>query len=416
MSRFNTHSNHPLIPNANEYLSEQKFVSIHSEDRDMIKYPNSSEFEIELPQDYCNVQSLNLTSWSFPSNYNVFSDLNENRKMSFKFTEVYDPSAHGVFDATVQQIYDILSANIDHEFIITIEEGYYDPESMATELTTKFNAAVNYFLMEFDTSLIDSYDVFVIVYNTVQQTIWFGNTRDQFQLVNDSAIFVRETGFENRCYKKNVLPQYANWGLPSFLGFTRCSITARAPEYSTELLRTDGNVAPYQTSSTDIIIVPRMFYSVDINPVGGEPGMWLLPDAALTGSKVYFLKAPMKINLMGAAYFYLELSGYNCIDETSPYNLSKFTVSTNQTNGVVNSAFAKLGITSTPVSQWYDDSSPAYKWFYPPAERIRRLKVKLRYHNGQMPEFGNFDYSFMLQFNILNPQIERKSTVFPATS
>ena len=58
-------NNHPLITNANQYFYERKFISIHSEDRDVDKYPNSALFEIELPQDYVNVASARLYSWSF---------------------------------------------------------------------------------------------------------------------------------------------------------------------------------------------------------------------------------------------------------------------------------------------------------------------------------------------------------------
>ena len=78
MSRFNTSSTHPLIPNAQDYMLYKKFISIHSEDRDTIKYPLSTEFEIELPQDYCNVQSVRLSKWTFPANYNTFSLLQNN--------------------------------------------------------------------------------------------------------------------------------------------------------------------------------------------------------------------------------------------------------------------------------------------------------------------------------------------------
>ena len=35
MSKYNVNMNHPLIPNANEYMLEEKVVSIHSEDRDI---------------------------------------------------------------------------------------------------------------------------------------------------------------------------------------------------------------------------------------------------------------------------------------------------------------------------------------------------------------------------------------------
>lgn len=73
----------------------------------------------------------------------------------------------------------------------------------------------------------------------------------------------------------------------------------------------------------------------------------------------------------------MEIGGQNCIDETKPYNVSRFTTETNQTNGVVNSSFAKIAVPTTPLSQWFDRDSVPYKYYYPPAERIRRLKLEL---------------------------------------
>ena len=99
-----------------------------------------------------------------------------------------------------------------------------------------------------------------------------------------------------------------------------------------------------------------------------------------------------------------EIEGLNCIDETSPFAVNKFTLTNNITNGVVNSAFAKIGLYSTPISQFFDQVTEPYKYFSPPAERIRKLKIKLRYHNGQSVDFGVFEYSFMLEFNLLRPQ------------
>ena len=115
---------------------------------------------------------------------------------------------------------------------------------------------------------------------------------------------------------------------------------------------------------------------------------------------------------MGPAYFYMEIDGLNCIDETSSYNVSKFTIQTNETNGVVNSSFAKIAMPTTPISQWFDKESYPYKLFMPPAERIRKLKIKLRYHNNLLVNFGRFEYSFMLQFTLLVPQQLRKITTF----
>jgi len=135
-----------------------------------------------------------------------------------------------------------------------------------------------------------------------------------------------------------------------------------------------------------------------------------VPNLTLIGSEVQWLESTYKINLMGPGYMYMELEGNNCMDETSPYNVSSFTLSTNETNGVVNSAFAKISIPSTPISQWFDRDSLPYKFYYPPAERMRRFKIKVRYHNGELANFGVFNYSFVIEFTLQMPQMLRKST------
>jgi hypothetical protein len=55
-----------------------------------------------------------------------------------------------------------------------------------------------------------------------------------------------------------------------------------------------------------------------------------------------------------------------------------------------------------------------YKYWNPPAERISKIKVKFRYHNGTLVEFGQFEYSFMLELNLLKPQQERSYSIVNA--
>ena len=93
---FNTSNNHPLIPNSNQYFYDKKYLSIHSEDRDYTKYTKSSEFEISLPQEYLNIASARLYSWSFPANYDVFSVSTYNVTMTFEFNELYNPGEYGI--------------------------------------------------------------------------------------------------------------------------------------------------------------------------------------------------------------------------------------------------------------------------------------------------------------------------------
>ena len=136
----NLSNNHQIIPNFNDYFFERRYLSINSEDRDFTKFPNSAEFEITLPQEYLNVVSVKLASWAFPSNYNVFTALGPNNiRMSFKFTNLYNPLQHGIINPLLQAIYNALNANIDNQYIVTIETGFYNPDQMFVELTNRFN-------------------------------------------------------------------------------------------------------------------------------------------------------------------------------------------------------------------------------------------------------------------------------------
>lgn len=418
---FNVDSNHPLIPSSQEYMFYKKFVSIHSEDRDVVRYPNSAEFEIDIPQDLLNVAALRLVQWTFPANYNTFSDLNGNTSMTFKINNPYNPNINNVSNNLIEKTYECLLYSKDENFSIRIEEGFYNPGQMVTELTNKFNYAVSYRLRkyfiaqstnpaitkEMQQEYLDAlvqldaqggYRNFVIVYNNVSLKIWFGNVCDSFILTTEVQV-VKQMQLDGvYCNVKAQLPDFSDWGLPGNLGLSRCnsaSINGTTAEFASEDYITFNGV-----------VVPRFFYG-DVFP--GDDGFWLIPNTELTGSQVEWVECDYKINLMGHAYMYMEIEGQNCIDETSPYNISEYTIKTNNTNGVVNSAFAKMGIPTTPISQWFDRDSLPYKYYYPPAERMRRFKIKIRYHNGRVANFGVFNFSFVIEFTLQMPQMLRAS-------
>jgi len=386
MSRFNTSTNHPLIPNSQEYLVYKKIVSIHSEDRDIIKYPSASDFEIELPQDYLNVRNVTLSSWKFPNNYNVFSLQNKNITINFQLLP-YNPGElpNSIFNGLQNAIFVALNSNFGQDFFVTIESGAYNPTQMVTELTNRFNKSVtDYIIDTIDKAYLDEfmnqggYTDFVIVYNDVSQKIWFGNRSSEFLLTYNTAMN-EEFYTEVTCCKQPRVPSFSNWGLPFFLGLTRC------PEFSI-------------SCNEDAVY----FYYGDVKP--GDGGKWLTPNPNLPGCKVHFVEAPQKVNLLGEAYFYLDISLLNNIDETYPFNASTFTCITNETNGKVNSAFAKIAVPTFANTQWFDTEKEAYKIFDPPAERIRRLKIKIRYHDGTPVNFDSQSFSFCLQFTLFTPQ------------
>ncbi|NDH07475.1 hypothetical protein EBX93_16405 [bacterium] len=407
---MNVNTNHPIQNNAQEYISYKKYVSIHSEDRNIVKYPNSNEFEIQLPESLQNVVSLRLINWSFPANYNTFSVLASNVTMTFKINNPYNPNSVVFPNDLYYKIFECLFSTTNDNYTVVIEEGFYTPTQMTTELTNKFNYVVTqrikeYFVAQGYTTelnefiLAGGYTNFVIVYNSVTQKIWFGNICDGFTLTNETQFVKSEIVTDVFCKAKQQLPDYANWGLPANLGLTRVNIESINGD------NTNIDFAAIGFETVGGVITPRFFYGDVVT--AGDNGYWLLPNSSFTSSVVNWVEAPYKINLMGPAYFYLDIAEQNCIDETSPYNLSEFTSSTNKTNGIVNSSFAKIPIPTTPISQWFDRDSLPYKLYYPPAERISKMKFKLRYHNGMAVDFGVFDYSFMIEFTLLVPQTLR---------
>lgn len=394
---YNVNKTHPLIPNSQNYTSYKKYVSIHSEDRDFIKYPSSSSFEIELPEDYLNVSTVRLVDWTFPANYSTFSPLTSNITMTFLINNPYNPGEHEYSDSLQEAIFTALYNNKNNNYSIIIEEGFYNPDQMSAELTNKFNEAVTIVIKKYFTDNIivpgysdllvqfissGGYNQFVVVYNTVGQKLWFGNKSSGFILTNSTSII--NDYLSSKCDLPK-LPDFSSWGLPGYLGLDRCDIES--------------------TSKPDF--VPRFYYG-DVYP--GDNGYWLLPD--LPTAQVSFIMATYKINLFGISYMYMEIDGLNNIDETSPYNISNFTLTTNKTNGIVNSAFAKIAVPTTPMSQWFDREALPYKLYLPPAERIRKLKIKLRYHNGQQVNFGVFNYAFTLEFSLYSSQQLREYKLF----
>jgi hypothetical protein len=414
--QFNVNTNHPLITNSQEYMYLKKFISIHSEDRDILKYKNSSFFEIELPEDLLNVASIRLLQWTFPANYNTFSLSNGNVLFTFKINNPYNPGANNLADEYSQRIFEALWMNYDTEYTFNIEDGFYNPSQMSTEMTNKLNATVSAKIRQYFTekgwndtlkefNLNGGYNRFIVVYNSVSCKLWYGNNSDGFVITTESGVLTNVISEKACSNGRSRVPDSTSYGLPSYLGLSRLNTSSTSSNSSSSEINSS-------LDTLNGITVPRFYYG-DVGP--GDGGFWLLPNLDFSGSQVHWIESPYKINLMGEAFIYMEIQGQNCIDETQPYNVSKFTLETNQTNGVVNAAFAKLAVPATPMSQWFDKESVPYKFYYPPAERIRKLSIKLRYHNGELVDFGVFNFSFMLEFTIMLPQIlrETKSVVYP---
>ena len=395
----NTNQNHPLQQNVQDYFQYKKYVSISSEDRDVIAYPTSANFEIEMPEDMINVSTVRVSDYAFPSNYSIFSVENGNTTLAFQIVSPYNPYEYGNTDTLQIAIYEAL-INIKHtKMRINIQNGFYNPIQMITELTNKMNETVTKFIVEYFKEIgnIDDltnflstggYKRFVVVYNEVSFKIWFGNRTDIFELLNQDVAFDSGLVQNSSCIRGYKSPEFSDWGLPSNLGMTRCNITSIQAES----------------------VLETRFYYGDIYTFN-DAGIWLVPDPLCPGSKTSFIECKAKINFLGPSHFYICIDTLNCIDITSPFSASNFTLKTNQSNGVVNQALAKIPLYSTPLSEFFDKNLPYYKFFLPPKDNIRRLKISIKYHNGQLVNFDSFNYTFTLEFTQLIPMNARKINI-----
>ena len=388
---YHLNNTHNIQPNADTYYIEKKYVSIHSEDRNIIMYPKSGEFQINLPQTLSNVIKVRAVTYDFPSNYDVFSRDRDNVQLAITMGTPHVPMVLTA-GSLRKAIYECLLSITNTMFVVTITTGFYTPQQMVTELTNRLNklisdqlsSYVNAHLGEYAAlrPITDSaYNRFVVIYNEVQQNIWFGNTADPFTLNNSNIYLVSQGNTAVQC-KQKLLPNFSDWGLPSNLG----------------LPRTD-------TPSVPAAYV-RIYYG-EITP--GDDGYWLVPNTILGNTLVYYVECPNKINLMGYSNFYLTISKFNSLDTTMPFSINSNN-NINKPNGIVNLALAKIQIPTTPITQWFGqnaENSP-YAYFTPPLDKVSQLDIKLRYHDGSIADFQNFGFSFMLEFEILKPQILRK--------
>lgn len=397
---LNVNTNHPLIYDSHNYNSIQKFITINSQDRDINKYPFANQFEVELPQDYLNVLNISIYSWSLPNSYNVFSDKLHNISMTFQINTPYNPGENSLSDTLQNAIFEALVSNMYNNYTINISNGNYTYNEMVTELTNKFNYVVstyiiNYFTEKGYTSELTDfiangyYQEFIIVYNTVKKNVWFGNRSSGFTLTNTVSVNNNKNIFQiQNCGAKYGLihPDDNEYGLPKYLGLTKLDENSISSPYNAELT--------------------KFFY------LTGTSSDWLTPNPLLPGSITSFVEASHKLELIGPDSFYIEVYGYSCIDEMYPYSESKFTTQTNQTSGIINASLMKIPspiitdeVNYTPgevSSQFFP-----YRFFNPPVDRLRKLVVRLRYHNGTLVDLDNFNYSFMIKILTLTPQINK---------
>ena len=401
MSKYVLKQDHPLIPREQTYSINRKLITVHSEDRDINKWPNANHFELQLPQTYANVETIALVEYTFPTYHYTFSNENQNTKITFVAT--ITTASYGTTDP----------------IIITIEPGFYSPTQLATEMQNKLNLAVR----ALHASLA-SYDNFRVFYDEVRQRLLFGNREDAFKFVYSTPYNPPETIDANSyksdpcytpcIYNSTAQPpqpsatirwnQYTNWGLGYNLGFVKCMQSECGNA-------TDVNNA--NTATATAVTKSQSVYYINPSPptIGYE---WLTVAAGKTG---HVLIPPNPPNLNGHTDMYMELDKYNYEDEMQPYSAHTNNSRHNDYNGIVNAAFAKipLRIKPTKIVSMFEytygddppDTSQGFATFFPPLDKLSKLKFKFRYHDGTLVDFGGQNFSFTVALYTYRDEIAR---------
>ena len=395
MSKYVLKADHPLIPREQTFAIDRKLMSVHSEDRDINKWPNANHFELQLPQTYTNVETLALVEYNFPINYNTFSTQNQNTIITV-YVDIL-----GTWGATQPPL------------TITIEPGFYSPTQLAIMMENKLNLAVR--ALDPTLSYLTNYSSFKVFYDEVRQRLLFGNVSDPFTFIYN----VPESYNSEPCYTscppaqtQTAQPsatsrwnQYTNWGLGYNLGFIKYNCGQC------------GSIATTQSANTATalpVIGDQNAYYLQSTTVNNLGYTWLPVGSGNTG---YVLTPPNPPSLNGDSVIYMELDKCNYQDEMQPYSEHTNNSRNNDYNGIVNAAFAKIPILTKPTKiislleyQYGNeppDTAEGMSSFFPPLDKLSKFKFKFRYHDGTLVDFGGQNFSFTIALYCYRDEIAR---------
>ena len=243
---------------------------------------------------------------------------------------------------------------------IILEDGLYDATTLEKSLQNHLN----------NITFNDASYGFIVKYNEVNRKMYFGSTEGSFNLIfNDSTIT-----YQNKCdnYLKNnnyvnVYNQYNNWGLGAILGFEK-------KIYKSEV---DASLSQFSH----------------------ETDKWL-------ESGYNIIVPPTTINLEENKQIYIEVDKLNQSDEIKPF----ITDRVNNTNsGIINSFFAKTPIIICEQNQSINNKEcyiEGISYYQPPLDKISKLKIKIRYHNGMLLDLQNNNIILTFEINQIRNEMK----------
>lgn len=186
------------------YYTPQPFstrmVTIHTDDRDVLKYPLENVFEVVLPAVIKHAISVELFDISLPAFYYNLSTHLQNTKMWFSVTTYFtDPIE------------------------LEVPSGRYTPDQLCAELALQLNRATTARLYSDGvfTSPTTQYTRFSVTHSAITRRVSFLNTEDDFVLRFDvRSGYAQDPGMPPFDSWKLV----KHWGLGYNLGFGKLAV------------------------------------------------------------------------------------------------------------------------------------------------------------------------------------------------
>ena len=358
-SRLEKQVHFPRFYNSNTLTQDEKLwnsktaskiVTIHSEDRDVSKWPRSEYFEVQLPETIRNVICVELIDMYIPGSvYNISQRQGNNTLM-------------------------LIMTHIKPEpFLVTLDDGTYDSDSIASSLETTINQTVTNIYYEIGAFQQPNshYTEFSIQVDPITSLISIVNRKHTFELVFDKDVngcsgssgSSGSSGTSATCggsadNNYTIHTHTAHCGLGYILGFEKTRIVSQS------------------------LVPPQLV-------VNAENEDDLLYGYQIVGSSV------VRIDMTNTVY--MEIDGLNHIDEIVPYSKSTNSLFNNDYQTRVQGSFAKLIVPYTSTNY-----IPQGKFLYTlpiMRETIQKIKVKFRYHNNQLAEFKGRNLNFALRFS-----------------
>lgn len=284
-----------------------------------------------------------INKWPNPCEFEVSCPQSYNNIESIRLLNIQTPNKFYNISEYLQNNKLKIDISGTNPHFIILEDGYYTIENLVKSLN---NATTITFK-----------------YNEVNNKIYFGHNHSFTMYFNDSDLSY------NNCYNSNynnIYKQHSKWGLGAILGFNKEIVTS-------------------STQSTK-----QKFQHESSNWSNGH----------------YIIEPPKALDLDEYQNIYIEIDKLNKSDEIKPYVVDKIN---NTNSGIMNSFFAKVPIFKNEQNQSInakDFCIEGVSYFQPPLEKISKLKIKIRYHNGLLVDLQNYNISMTFEINQIRNEIK----------